>query len=148
MKSPHKKIKKNLYLKDKLLLVQASHVQNLTKPARTTPKISKIKTGRKIWYENRQKLWNRNLKLHSYRAWLTLHTLLTLADVAALSNSATCKPKSPLSSPQSRSQAIGCRSRWRNGLARLQQWLCYLQGPGLESLLRPVAFSACKKVHF
>ena len=31
-------------------------------------------------------------------------------------------------------------SRWRNGLARLQQWLCYLQGRGFESHLRPVDF--------
>ena len=30
-------------------------------------------------------------------------------------------------------------SRWCNGLARLQQWPCYLQRPGFE-------FSACKKV--
>ena len=35
---------------------------------------------------------------------------------------------------------------WRNGLARLQQWLCYLQGPGFESHLRPVEFLACNKV--
>ena len=34
------------------------------------------------------------------------------------------------------------RARWRNGLARLQQWLCYLQGPGFESHLRPVKFFA------
>ena len=26
-------------------------------------------------------------------------------------------------------------SRWRNGLARLQQWQCYLQGPRSESHL-------------
>ena len=38
------------------------------------------------------------------------------------------------------------RSRWRNGLARLQQWPCYLQGPGFESHLRPVEFFACNKV--
>ena len=38
------------------------------------------------------------------------------------------------------------RSRWRSGLARLQQWPCYLQGPGFESHLRPVEFFACKKV--
>ena len=38
------------------------------------------------------------------------------------------------------------RSRWRNGLARLQQWLCYLQGPGFESHLLPVEFFACNKV--
>ena len=33
-------------------------------------------------------------------------------------------------------------SRWRNGLARLQQWPCYLQGPGFESPLWPVTFFA------
>ena len=32
------------------------------------------------------------------------------------------------------------RSRWRNGLARLQQCTCCLQGPGFKSLLRPVVF--------
>ena len=31
-------------------------------------------------------------------------------------------------------------SRWRNGLACLQQWLCYLQGPGFKSNLRPLEF--------
>ena len=38
------------------------------------------------------------------------------------------------------------RARWRNGLERLQQWQCYLQGPGFESHLRPVEFSACNNV--
>ena len=38
------------------------------------------------------------------------------------------------------------RSRWCNGLACLQQWLCYLQGPGFESHLRQVEFFACNKV--
>ena len=33
-----------------------------------------------------------------------------------------------------------------NGLAYLQQWLCYLQGPGFESNLRPVEFFSCNKV--
>ena len=37
-------------------------------------------------------------------------------------------------------------TRWCNGLARLQQWLCYLQGPGFESHLRPVEFFSCNKV--
>ena len=36
--------------------------------------------------------------------------------------------------------------RWRNGLARLRQWPCYLQGPGFESRLRPVKFFSCNKV--
>ena len=36
--------------------------------------------------------------------------------------------------------------RWRNGLALLQHWPCYLQGLGFESHLGPVEFSACKKV--
>ena len=34
-------------------------------------------------------------------------------------------------------------SRWRNGLARLQQWPCYLQGTGFESHLAPVEFFTC-----
>ena len=38
------------------------------------------------------------------------------------------------------------QSRWRNGLARLQQWPCYLQRHEFESHLQPVDFSACKKV--
>ena len=38
------------------------------------------------------------------------------------------------------------RSRWRNGLVRLQQSPCYLQGPGFESHLRPVEFFAYNKV--
>ena len=48
----------------------------------------------------------------------------------------------------SSAQAMGDKrmSRGRNGLARLQQWQCYQQGPGFECLLRPVEFSACKKV--
>ena len=37
-------------------------------------------------------------------------------------------------------------SRLSNGLARLQHWLCYLQGPGFESHLRPVDFFFCNKV--
>ena len=37
-------------------------------------------------------------------------------------------------------------SRWCNGLERLQQWSCYLQGPGFESHLRPVEFLSCNKV--
>ena len=37
-------------------------------------------------------------------------------------------------------------SRWCNGLARWQQWLCYLQGPEFESHLRPVDFFSCNKV--
>ena len=37
-------------------------------------------------------------------------------------------------------------SRGRIGLVRLQQWLCYLQGPGFEFRLRPVEFFACNKV--
>ena len=37
-------------------------------------------------------------------------------------------------------------SRWCNGLARLRQWPCYLQGPGLESHLWPVEFFTCNKV--
>ena len=36
--------------------------------------------------------------------------------------------------------------RWRNGLARLLQWLCCLQGPGFESRVRPVDFFLCNKV--
>ena len=41
-----------------------------------------------------------------------------------------------------------CRkvARWGNGLACLQQWLCYLKGPGFESHLQPVEFFACNKV--
>ena len=35
---------------------------------------------------------------------------------------------------------------WRNGLAREQQWLRYLQGPGFKSHLRPVEFFFCNKV--
>ena len=31
-------------------------------------------------------------------------------------------------------------------LARLQQWPCYLQGPGFNSHLQPGEFSACNKV--
>ena len=38
------------------------------------------------------------------------------------------------------------RSRWRSGLARLQQWSCYQQGPWFESHLWPVEFFSCKKV--
>ena len=38
-------------------------------------------------------------------------------------------------------------SRWRNGLERLQQWLCYLQGPEFESHLWPVEFFSCNKVY-
>ena len=38
------------------------------------------------------------------------------------------------------------RARWGNGLASLQQWLCYLQEPGFESHLRPVEFFSCNKV--
>ena len=38
------------------------------------------------------------------------------------------------------------RSRWRNGLARLQQWPCYLLGPGFKSHLWLVKFSVCNKV--
>ena len=41
---------------------------------------------------------------------------------------------------------VTIRARWRNGLARLQQWQCYLQGPGFESHIRPVDFFACNKV--
>ena len=37
-------------------------------------------------------------------------------------------------------------SRWCNGLERLQQWSCYLQGPGFESHLRPVELLSCNKV--
>ena len=48
----------------------------------------------------------------------------------------TCTLCSPLST----------RSRWRSGLARLQQWPCYLQGPRFESHLRPVEFFVCNKV--
>ena len=43
-------------------------------------------------------------------------------------------------------QIENTRARWHTGLARLQQWLCYLQGPGFESHLRPVEFFACNKV--
>ena len=32
------------------------------------------------------------------------------------------------------------RLRWCNGLARLQQWSCYLQGPGFKFHLWPVEF--------
>ena len=32
------------------------------------------------------------------------------------------------------------RSRWCNGIARLQQRLCYLQGPGFKSHLWPLKF--------
>ena len=35
---------------------------------------------------------------------------------------------------------------WHNGLGCLQIWLCYLQGPGLESHLWPVEFCTCRKV--
>ena len=31
--------------------------------------------------------------------------------------------------------SVSARSRWRNGLARLQQWSCYLQEPGFKSHL-------------
>ena len=41
--------------------------------------------------------------------------------------------------------AHSARSRQRNGLVRLQQWPHYLQGPGFDSHLRLVKFSACKK---
>ena len=45
------------------------------------------------------------------------------------------------------STCIEFRSRWRNGLARLQQWLCYLQGPGFKSHLQLVEFFLfCNKV--
>ena len=37
-------------------------------------------------------------------------------------------------------------SRWCSGLERLQQWPCYLQGPGFESHLRPVEFFSGNKV--
>ena len=37
-------------------------------------------------------------------------------------------------------------ARWCSGLARWQQWLCYLRGPGFESHLRPVEFFVCNKV--
>ena len=37
-------------------------------------------------------------------------------------------------------QVIYEHSRWHSGLAHLQQWLFYLQGPGFESHLRPVDF--------
>ena len=35
--------------------------------------------------------------------------------------------------------------RWRSGLARLQQWSYYLQGPGFESNLGHAEFFSCKK---
>ena len=35
---------------------------------------------------------------------------------------------------------------WCNGLACLQQWSCYLQGPEFRSHLRPVEFFTCNKV--
>ena len=38
------------------------------------------------------------------------------------------------------------RARWRNGLARLQQWSCNLQEPGFESHLWQVEFFSCNKV--
>ena len=37
-------------------------------------------------------------------------------------------------------------SRWRNGLVRLQQRPCYLQGPGFESHPRPAELFSCNKV--
>ena len=37
-------------------------------------------------------------------------------------------------------------SKWRNGLARLQQLPCYLQGPEFETHQCPVEFFACSKV--
>ena len=37
------------------------------------------------------------------------------------------------------------RTWWRNGLAHLQQWPCYLQEPGFESHLQ-TEFFACNKV--
>ena len=41
---------------------------------------------------------------------------------------------------------VSVRSRWCNGLARLHQRPCYLQGPGFKSHLRPVKFFTCNKV--
>ena len=38
------------------------------------------------------------------------------------------------------------RCRWRSGLARLQQWSYYLQGPRFKPHLWPVEFFSCKKV--
>ena len=38
-------------------------------------------------------------------------------------------------------------SRWCNGLAHLQQYSCYQQGPRFESHLRPVEYFTCNKVY-
>ena len=47
---------------------------------------------------------------------------------------------------QKKTNDIIKQSRWRNGLARLQQWLCYLQEPGFEPHLWPMEFFICNQV--
>ena len=52
----------------------------------------------------------------------------------------------PTAEPADQCEATNTTARCRNGLAHLQQWLCYLQEPGLEPHLQSVEFFACKKV--
>ena len=79
-----------------------------------------------------------------------LHSILNTPDVVACNLKMLffykCLNRSSSSCYNIKKIYIFLRSRWRNGLVRLQQWPCYLQGPEFESHLLPVEFFACNKV--